>query len=165
MNETIRIESHSAGTAAATAEANRWFFWHRPQSRWDAAVVHLPWALVTGIPLLMSFLVPLQFLPLIPCTLFRFTGYPCPFCGFTRSFWALSAGDWTQALWNYPLSGLLYVLFAVGFIWNSAALIGGIRIKRGRALRLSPRQTRYLFAFISVLFLINWMYRLSLGLN
>jgi hypothetical protein len=77
----------------------------------------------------------------------------------------MSAGDWTYALWNFPLSGLLYVLFAVGFIWNSVALLGGIRIKRGQALRLNSQQTRYLIAFLSVLFLINWAYRLSLGLN
>jgi len=165
INQTIQIESHIAGTAGVTGETHRWLTWYRPQSCWDVAVVHLPWALITGIPLLMSFLVPLNISPLIPCTLLRFTGYPCPFCGFTRSFWAVSAGDWTYALWNYPLSGLLYVLFAVGFIWNAAALFGGIRIKRGRAMRLNSLKKRYLIAFLSVLFLINWMYRLSLGLN
>lgn len=164
INETIQMESHSAGTAAATGQTNRWFSWYRPQSFWDVAVVHLPWALITGIPLLLSFLVPLHILPMIPCTLFQITGYPCPFCGFTRSLWAISAGDWTEALWNFPLSGLLYVLIALGFLWNVAALLGGIRIKRGKALRLSSRQTRYLITFLSLLFLINWVYRLRLGL-
>jgi hypothetical protein len=165
INQTIHLESHVVSTASASGKTNRWIVWYRPQSCWDAAVVHLPWALITGIPLLMSFLVPLHILPLIPCTLLRFTGYPCPFCGFTRSFWAMSAGDWTYALWNFPLSGLLYGLFAVGFIWNSVALLGGIRLKRGRAIRLNSLKNRYLIAFLSVLFLINWVYRLSLGLN
>jgi hypothetical protein len=90
INQTIHLESHVVSTASASGKTNRWIVWYRPQSCWDAAVVHLPWALITGIPLLMSFLVPLHILPLIPCTLLRFTGYPCPFCGFTRSFWAMS---------------------------------------------------------------------------
>ena len=159
------IASFEADPAAGTAETSRRFYWYRPQSFWDVAGVHLPLALVTGIPLLISFLLPLNLLPLLPCSVLQFSGYPCPFCGFTRSFWAISAGDWTYALWNAPLAGLVYVIFVGVFVLNATALFGGIRIKRGNTWRLSSRQTRCLVAFIAVLFLINWLYRLSLGLK
>jgi hypothetical protein len=161
----MQIEAHNVEHVKAAGGAGRLFVWYRPHSYWDVVVVHLPWVLISGIPLLMSFLIPLRKVPLMPCTLLRFTGYPCPFCGFTRSFWAVSSGEWAYALWNYPLAGILYVLFVVGFIWNTAALFGGIRIARGSAIRLDLLKIRYLIAFLSVLFLINWVYRLSFGLN
>jgi len=165
INETKYIESLETDPAAGSAETSRRFSWYHPQSFWDVAGVHLPLALVTGIPLLMSFLLPLNLLPLLPCTVLQLSGYPCPFCGFTRSFWAISAGDWTYALWNAPLAVPVYLIFVAVFVFNATALFGCIRIKRGNAWRLSSRQTRCLVAFIAVLFLINWIYRLSLGLK
>ena len=158
--------AHSGvGTFRAAKLSNRWITWYRPASYWDVAVPHLFLAALTGIPLMVSFLFPLGSLPLIPCTFLWLTGYPCPFCGFTRSFWAFSAGDWTYALWNAPLSVVVYLLFAGMFIWNAAALIKGVRIKRGAILRLGRRQTNWIITFISLLFLIHWVYRLSLGLK
>jgi hypothetical protein len=141
----------------------RWVFRIRPQSYWDVVGVHLPLALITGIPLLISYLVPLKLLPMIPCTLLRFTGYPCPFCGFTRAFWAISNGAWSDALLGYPLAGLLYVLIVFVFIWNTAGLLGGIIIARGTMLRFEPRQTGWIIGLFFMLFLINWAYRLSMG--
>ena len=162
LNYTASFESDAA---AQSAETNLRLSWYRPQSYWDVAVAHLPPVLLSGIPLLMSFLLPLNLLPLVPCMVLQVSGYPCPFCGFTRSFWAISAGDWTYALWNAPLSGFVYVIFVSVFILNAAALLAGFRIQRSNAWRLSSRQTRCLITFISVLFLINWIYRLSLGLK
>ena len=144
-------------------EKDRWFSWTRPQSYWDVVGVHMPLTLITGIPLLISSLFPLQLLPMIPCTLLRFTGYPCPFCGFTHAFWAMSHGAWSDALLGYPLAGLLYVLIVFVFIWNAAGLLGGIVISRGAMFRLGPRQAVWIIALIFVLFLINWIYRLSMG--
>ena len=141
----------------------RWFTRVRPRSYWDVVGAHLPLALITGMPLLISFLVPLKLLPMIPCTLLRFTGYPCPFCGFTRAFWALSHGSWSDALLSYPLAGLLYMLIVCVFIWNTAGLLGGIIIGRGTMLRLDLRQTGWIIGLIFILFLINWGYRLSMG--
>jgi len=154
-----------ADTFTAANLSNRWIIWHRPASYWSVAVPHLFLAALTGIPLMVSFLFSLDGLPSIPCTFLWLTGYPCPFCGFTRSFWAFSAGDWTYALWNAPLSGVVYALFAGVFIWNTAALIAGVCIQPGTLLRLSGRRAAWIITFISVLFLINWIYRLSLGLK
>lgn len=162
LNSKTSFESDAA---AQSAESNRRLYWYRPQSYWEVAGTHLPLLLLSGIPLLMSFLLPLNLLPLLPCTVLQVSGYPCPFCGFTRSFWAISAGDWTFALRNAPLSGFVYVIFVSVFMLNAAALLVGLRIKRGKKWRLNSRQTRCLITLISVLFLINWIYRLSLGLK
>lgn len=156
---------YGIGTLAGANNSNRWITWHRPTSYWEVAVPHLILAGLAGIPLLVSFVFPLKTLPLIPCTFLWLTGYPCPFCGFTRSFWAFSAGDWAYGLWNAPLSAIVYASFWGVFIWNAIALVAGIRIQRGPALHLNRRQTNWIIAFISMLFLINWAYRLSLGLK
>ena len=153
------------GTLEGAKNSNRWITCYRPPSYWEVAVPHLILAGLTGIPLLVSLVLPLNNLPLIPCTFLWLTGYPCPFCGFTRSFWAFSAGDWTYGLWNAPLSGILYAGFVGVFIWNAIALVAGLRIQPGPLLHFTRRQTNWIIAFISVLFLINWAYRLSLGLK
>ena len=153
------------GTLAGAKNSNRWITWYRPHSYWEVAVPHLILAALTGIPLLASFLLPLKNLTLIPCTFLWLSGYPCPFCGFTRSIWAISAGDWAYGLWNAPLSGVVYVGIVIVFLWNAIALVAGVRIRRGPALQFNRLKTNWIIAFISVLFLINWVYRLSLGMN
>jgi hypothetical protein len=46
------------------------------------------------------------------CLFNSLTGYPCPFCGLSRSFMAIGHGDFKTA-WRYNLLGVpLYVLFA-----------------------------------------------------
>jgi hypothetical protein len=162
---TIAAHKHSLSQDSKNSGRARWFSCSRPQSYWDVVGLHLPLALLTGMPLLLSYLVPLQLLPMIPCTLLRFTGYPCPFCGFTRAFWAMSQGAWSEALLDYPLVGLLYVLIVCVFIWNTAGLLGGIIISRGTKLRLDRRHTGWIIALIFMLFLINWVYRLNMGLT
>lgn len=156
---------YGLGTLAGATNSNRWITWHRPPSYREVAVPHLILVGLTGIPLLVSFLLPLNNLPLIPCTFLWLTGYPCPFCGFTRSFWAISAGDWAYGLWNAPLSAIVYVCFVGALIGNAVALTAGVRIQWGPAMRFTRRQTNWIIALISVLFLLNWVYRLSLGLK
>ena len=162
---TLASHKHNLSPDSMNSGIARWLSWSRPQSYWDVVGLHLPLALITGMPLLLSYLVPLQILPMIPCTLLRLTGYPCPFCGFTRAFWAMSHGAWSEALLGYPLVGLLYVLIVCVFIWNTAGLLGGIIISRGTKLRLGPKQAGWIMALIFMLFLINWVYRLSMGLS
>jgi len=165
VEDLMLVEPSSLSPGSKSKEKARWFSWTRPQSYWDVVGVHLPLALVTGIPLLISCLVPLRLLPMIPCAFVRFTGYPGPFCGFTRAFWAISAGQWPYALTNCPLASILYVFVVCVFIWNAAGLWGGIIIKPGTILALRRGQGRRIIGLISVLFLINWIYRLSMGLT
>lgn len=143
------------------SEKGRYPKWSRPNSYWDVIVVHLPFAFAAGLLLLVPVWVNLQSLSLIKCTFLSFTGLPCPFCGFTRSLWAISAGDWHFALNHCPLSLGLYTLVALSFVWHSAALIMGIKLSSGfhRLLKWN-----FLWWIVAVLFLLNWIYRIACGL-
>ena len=137
----------------------------RPRSYWDVVGAHFPLALVTGIPLFASKWIPVNLLPLRPCTFLQLTGYPCPFCGFTRSFQAMSHGDWAFALYNSPIACLVYVGVVVVFVWNAVGLLFGVKLSRNRFLRLNAVKARWGIAIFSVLLALNWVYRLSIGLK
>ena len=99
----------------------------RSQSRLDIIGTRLALALTTGIPLLLSFLVPINRLVLFECPFLNITGLPGPFCGFTRSIWAISAGDWVYATVNCPLSWPLYAALVGVFAWNAGRILLGIK--------------------------------------
>jgi len=137
----------------------------RPRSRRDGVGVHLPLALIAGLALLLSALVPLDYMPFKACTFLHFTGYPCPFCGFTRSFWALSGGDWAYAMYNCPLSVPVFGIVVFHFLWNAVALLLGLRMRTNPFSRLRPGITPWVWVSVSVLVALNWAYRLALGLT
>ena len=141
------------------------FSWTRPVHYLDVVGAHLPLVLVTGIPLLLSRWVPCDFLPLKECTFLHLTGYPCPFCGFTRSFWGMAEGNWGFAVNNCPLCCLIYVLSILVFAWNMAALVLGIRITRGRFLQCRSYGVKWVTGIAGILLILNWVYRLSFGLK
>ena len=62
---------YGVGTYTGAESSKRWISWSRPPSYWDVAVPHLFLAGLTGIPLLVSFLLPLNSVPLVPCTFLR----------------------------------------------------------------------------------------------
>lgn len=139
--------------------------WTRPRSYWDVIGAHLPLSFMTGMIFFLSSWVPLKVLPLRQCTFLWLTGYPCPFCGFTRSFQAMAEGGWGFAFYNCPLACLTYVVAALVFTWNTAGLLLGVKVVRGRFLRLKPRRARWVIAVVIVLLILNWAYRLGLGLK
>jgi len=147
------------------AKPSLFLSWTRPRSYWDVVGQHLLLSLVTGIVLLLSNWVPCDLLPLRHCTFLGLTRYPCPFCGFTRSFWAMAEGDWTFAIHNCPLACLVYFAVVIVFVWNITGLMLGIKIVRGKYLRLRPGQGRWAIGLICALFIMNWAFRLSLGLK
>lgn len=137
----------------------------RTRSYWDVIGVHLLPALASGIPLLLSLVASYHVIPLLPCTFLKLTGIPGPFCGFTRSIWAISAGDWTYATINCPLAWPVYAALVLVFTWNAIGLLSGIKIIRGPVLRLTSLQKRRALFVIGVLILLNWAYRLMLDLH
>jgi hypothetical protein len=146
--------------------ANPFFSWNCPRSFWKVVGNHLPLTLVTGIPLLLAGWLPLRYLPLMKCTFLQWTGYPCPFCGFTRSFWALAEGNWIWAFSNCPLSVMVYTITLGVFFWNCTALLLGIDLERGPWLGLTTHRSRWItIAIIILLFTLNWIYRLKNGLQ
>jgi hypothetical protein len=139
--------------------------WTRPRSYWDVVEKHLPLALLSGISLLVAGLVPLHLLPMGSCTFLDLTGYPCPFCGFSRSFWAVARWDWTYAFHEAPLACLFYVAVVLTFAVNALGLLLGRQIRLSRLLWPQGITARWVVIVISVLLLLNWCYRLALGLK
>ncbi len=125
-------------------------------------MVHLPFALAAALMLFVPVWANLQSLPLIKCTFLRLTGLSCPFCGFTRSLWAISSGDWHFALYYCPLSLGLYAVAALFFIWHTTALLMGIKLASGIYRLLTSNR---LWWTVAVLFLLNWIYRIAYGLT
>ncbi|MBW1782435.1 MAG: DUF2752 domain-containing protein [Deltaproteobacteria bacterium] len=144
------------------AKGYSYLSWNRPDSYWDVVVAHLPVALITGIALLLPHMVPCHLLPLKKCTFLSLTGYPCPFCGLTRSFWAIADGNWAVALHNAPLACLVYVVTALLFAWHMTALMTGLRVGSRLFVLLKSPPVVWVTATMVVL---NWAYRLGLGLE
>jgi hypothetical protein len=62
---------------------------------------------------LFSALVPARLLARLPSVcLLHHAGLPCPSCGLSRGFCALSHGDWQAALAYNPLTPYVYALLA-----------------------------------------------------
>jgi len=140
----------------------KFLFWTRPDSYWDVVVAHLPLALLTALGLVLPFWVSFGSLPFIKCTFLTVTGFPCPFCGFTRALWAISAGQWHDALRNCPLSLGGYSLMVLLFMWHSSALLFGVKISSGFYHAFSSIHTWWI---IGGLFFLNWVYRIGFGLT
>jgi Protein of unknown function (DUF2752) len=136
--------------------------WTRPDSYWDVVVLHLPMALLAGLGLFPPLWVSRHSLPFMKCTFLYLTGFPCPFCGFTRSLWSISAGDWSFAAGNYPLSPGIYGLMALFFVWHATALLLGIRMESG-LYRLFKSGVAWWV--VGSLFFLNWVYRIGFGLT
>jgi hypothetical protein len=115
--------------------------------------------------LLVAGLVPLHLLPIRSCTFLNLTGYPCPFCGFSRSFWAMARWDWAYAFHEAPLACLLYMTVVLTFAVNALGLLLGRQIWLSRLLSPQGINGRWIFIVISILFILNWFYRLALGLE
>jgi hypothetical protein len=128
-------------------------------------VYHLPWALIAGVVLLVSALLPLDRIAYTVCTFLRLTGYPCPSCGLTRGFVAMAHGQWLAVLHTCPLAALLYAATVLIFAVNTAALLCGVRLTPGRWLKWRARTWVVLLCFFGLLILLNWLYRLALGLK
>lgn len=126
---------------------------------------HLPLACVTGVGLLLAAILPSDGVPYAPCMFLRFTGYPCPSCGLTRGFIAMAHGQFLSALQMCPLAALLYVATACVFAFNMAALLCGVRLIPGRLLEWRTRTGVIGVCIFGLLILLNWLYRLALGLK
>ncbi|EFK10954.1 conserved hypothetical protein [delta proteobacterium NaphS2] len=152
----------AAGRFSPKKEKSLLPVWSRPDSYRDVVVAHLPFVLLTGLALLLPFWVPLRSLPLIRCTFLKVTGFPCPFCGFTRSFRSIQEGNIFLAVYNCPISLVIYEFVILFFVWHMAALLMRIKIESG-CYRLC--RSRRLWRIIGIVFFCNWVYRISLGMS
>ncbi|MDD2237936.1 MAG: DUF2752 domain-containing protein [Kiritimatiellae bacterium] len=141
-----------------------WISCGRPPSYWHVTAAHLPLLVLTGIPLLLAEVVPLHWFPLRACTFVWLTGYPCPFCGVTRSFWMMAAGSWRAAWVFCPLGAVVYVLFWGIFLWNAAGMLSGRVLIPSGLFSWIVRHRRAVGLSVLLLLLVHWIYRLVSGL-
>lgn len=144
---------------------SRWFVIERPANRWDVVGVHLPGALISGVILIASAVLPSRGLPGPICFFLRVTGLPCPFCGSTRTFIAMGHGHFHDAMIQSPFAAALFVVVAVVFLWNATPLLAGFTIKSGDALNLSKQSRYWLAGALIVALTANWLYRIFSGLR
>jgi len=135
----------------------------RPASFRDLITSHLPFFLMGALPLFWAHTVQLTHLPLLPCWFLEFSGLPCPFCGYTRSFQAMAGGDFVYAFSNCPMACVLYIACICMVLWNGAAMVSGMRVERGSLFRIIPEKRAWIFLVCPIL--INWGYRLISGLQ
>ncbi len=122
---------------------------------------HLAFILLAGIPLLLSLLVPIERMPSITCGFLALTGYPCPFCGLTRSFWAITAGEWTDAWYHWPFGFCLYGICLLVLIRHTFLFLLGPSYDIWKRRPFSRNiLKRIFFVGILLLFFLNWIYRL-----
>jgi hypothetical protein len=99
-------------------------------------------------------------IPIPRCTFLRITGYPCPFCGTTRSFFATAQGSVGEALRNAPLGVLAYGATWLLLAWCLYATV------RPAGPWDRPNTTPYprvLVYGIAGLIIAIWVYRLAMG--
>ncbi len=139
------------------------FTLRRPSSYWGVLVYHLPLGFASALALALPYLIPLQHFPAVPCTFLSLTGIPCPFCGFTRSFWAISHGELWIAVVNCPLSLVVYLVVLVCFIWNAYALLSGVLVFPGSFFSAMAVKKKLIVTVVCLLFAGNWLYRIGMG--
>ena len=127
--------------------------------------MHLPFVFLASLLLAASLFIPYPEPRFRSCTFLWISGYPCPFCGCSRSFAAMTGGDWAWAWRNSPMAVGLYLLTLILFVWNLTAVILGLKIKPGPALVSLARPPWKPVAALAVIALLNWIYRLTLGFD
>lgn len=106
---------------------------------------------------IFSFIAKVDTVHSIPLCFFKhFTGLDCPGCGLTRSFIALSHGQWLEALKFNVLGPIVYLYFLLYLIRHFLNLI----LSKGFVISWALPRTTSLF-LITILF-IQWFYKLSI---
>jgi hypothetical protein len=88
------------------------------------------------------------------------TGYPCPGCGMTRAFCALTQGQWRRAIAFNALSPLLYLALLV-VLAQAAATVFNFQGVSERLARLRP--TPLACKLILFMVMLWWVVRLAGG--
>ena len=133
----------------------------KAQSAADKSNRQLQWLLASGsgLILLAAAVLPLSLIGRVHGCAFRtLTGYPCPFCGLTRAFLAMAHGHVSDAWHIAPLGVPLFVLTVLVCLWSLTALT----LRRRLTIALP---WRWILPLGAILLLVNWIYRLAVGLK
>ena len=94
------------------------------------------------------------------CLFRRLTGWPCLTCGATRAFASLLSGNLAAALKLQPLAVIAAVSAGVAYSAYSGLLLVRRRVVR---VRLEPAESRFVWAAVVVLAVLNWLYLVRSG--
>jgi hypothetical protein len=143
---------------------HRWILVDRPPGP-ELLRAHLPGAAVAGGVLLAARVYPFREHPVITCQFRKWTGHPCPGCGYTRAFQSIARGRAEDAVRDAPASVLLFAGVALVLAWNLAGLVLRRRLRPGPRLTPGPRTGRVLIAAAAGVLAANWIWRLVHGLQ
>ena len=93
---------------------------------------------------------------LTTCIFLEKTGYPCPTCGMSRSFYATSHFNFQEAFQFHHLGPVLYLFLLIAFVKFSWELLRGRVIQLGR----KSQYLYYLFYIFTSLMMLRWFYLL-----
>ena len=154
-----------SGAAPSVPDGDRrWILVDRPP--WpDILRAHLPGVAIAGPVLLAARFYPFREHPVITCQFRKWTGHPCPGCGYTRAFQSIARGRAADAARDAPASLLLFAGVGLVLAWNLAALVLRRRLRPGPCLVPGPRTLRALIATAVLVVVANWIWRLVHGLQ
>lgn len=91
---------------------------------------------------------------LLACHLKNSTGYSCPTCGLSRSFFSMAHLNIGESFDYHLLGPILYLCVVGVFVKSSMELILNKEIKT----MIHPYVPKVLIAMIAVVWLISWLY-------
>ncbi len=100
-------------------------------------------------------------LPFLVCPLKYWTGIPCPTCGMTRSFMAVSQGDWSQAVEQHLFGPLLFASFIIATIHITLELLTKHHITAFYTQLLRHKKLQHLSLIILISYYVIRLYDLS----
>jgi len=99
-------------------------------------------------------------LPIPDCGFLCITGYPCAFCGTTRSFFLIAKGNVGDAAREAPLGVLVYFGVVATLVW---CLARSIKPRVGAAGQGAGKWARVALYGAILAAIANWVYRLAMG--
>ncbi len=93
------------------------------------------------------------FLP--PCTLYKLTGLPCPFCGATTSFSLLAKGEFLKGFKANLFAGLLFISGILVFVYSLVCLAAGKAFKLDSIISLIKKGKWFIISALC----ISWAYK------
>jgi hypothetical protein len=117
------------------------------------------WIIITGLFLVIPFLINPDLVPVSICGFKNLTGLPCPACGMSHSLHALTHLRITDSVRFHPVGALLYLLVIIFFLKNTMELITKRKLITGiRPAFLPAGIILFLTAWLSV-----WIVRILAG--
>lgn len=116
-----------------------------------------PFLQLVGFYILIVFLLCVSPHLHLGCPFKMLTGLPCPGCGGTRAFYALTKGKILEAIYTNPLSVLVTVLAVIAPIWQ---FIDCLRNTNSFRVMLKRKWHPAFAICVAVVIIANWIWNI-----